>query len=336
MNKHWQAVDPTIAFFPVALKPLYFESTSKAVNKAQAELFASDLKQLPRHVAVVDESNDHVFSVVTDNYKLVTNKAAFDSAQKVMEKVFQVVKAEDLACLNVTMPSTRSFCHIDLIHKEADFSPWEQDKWTTFLRITNSYNRTRLLRFELGFCRWICLNGMIFGSESVEFSYAHTKGGIDKVERFIENIGDIRKLELELTEKLHQLKRYHVPEQYMLPLACKVFELEVDSDVVNKPKRVSELIEFRSAVQERSKEYYEKLGAHGYTALNVLTDLASRPVGGFSVESKTDGMQRQCGGWVDAFINEISKTSFSFDSYLAEYAYTAEVLKSLVMPEGNR
>lgn len=336
MSKQWQPVDPAIAFFPVALKPLFFEPTQKVETETQTDLFASELKQLPRHFAVVDQSNDHVFSVVTDNYRLVTNKEAFDSAQKVMKKVFQVVKAEDLACLNVTMPSTRSFCHIDLIHKEADFSPWEKDKWTAFLRITNSYNRTRLLRFELGFCRWICLNGMIFGSKSVEFSCAHTKGGIDKVERFIENVGDIRKLELELTEKLHQLKRYHVPEQYMLPLACKVFDLKVDPDATKKPKRVSELIEFRTAVHKRSKEYYQKLGAHGYTALNVLTDLSSRPVGGFSVESKIDGMQRQCGGWVDAFIDEISKKSFSFDSYLAEYAQTAEVLRSLVIPEGGR
>lgn len=335
MSDKWQAIEPDIAFFPVALKPLFFEPSQKVETETQSDLFSSELKQLPRHFAVVDESNDHVFSVVTDNYKLVTNKEAFESAQNVMKKVFQVVKAEDLACLNVTMPSTRSFCHIDLIHKEADFSPWENDKWTAFLRITNSYNRTRLLRFELGFCRWICLNGMIFGSRSVEFSYAHTKGGIDKVERFIEKIGDIRKLELDLTEKLHQLKRYHVPEQHMLALACKVFDVKATPDVVEKPKRVADLVEFRAAVHKTTKDYYEKLGAHGYSALNVLTELATRPVGTFSAETKIDWMQRQCGSWVDSFIDHISKRSFSFDDYLSEHAQTAELLKRLEVSEAG-
>ena len=83
---------------------------------------------------------------------------------------------------------------------------------------------------------------MIFGTKSVEFSYAHNKQGMDKVERFIENIGDIQKLEIELTEKLHQLKRYHVPEQYMLGLACKVFEFNVQPHTDIKPKRIEELL----------------------------------------------------------------------------------------------
>jgi hypothetical protein len=82
---------------------------------------------------------------------------------------------------------------------------WEKDKRTAFLRPSNSYNRTQLLRFE-GFCRWICLNGIIFGRKSIEFSYAHTRRGMDRVDRFVQNIGDIRKWEIALTEKLQRLK----------------------------------------------------------------------------------------------------------------------------------
>lgn len=332
MTKKWQAIDPNIAFFPVALKPIFFEPSTIAMDSEQTDLFSSEFKQLQRHFAVVDESNNRVFSVVTDNYKLVTNKEAFDAAQSVMKQVFKVIKPQDLVCLNVTMPSTRSFCHIDLIHKNADFAPWEKDKWTAFLRITNSYNRTHLLRFELGFCRWVCLNGMIFGTKSVEFSYAHNKQGMDKVERFIENIGDIQKLEIELTEKLHQLKRYHVPEQYMLGLACKVFEFNVQPQTDIKPKRIEELIKFRDSVQHATKKYYNEMGAHGYAALNVLTDVATRPVSAFSAESKIDGMQRKCGSWIDAFVEDISKHTFSFDAYLAEYSLSAKLLQNLVAP----
>lgn len=122
---------------------------------------------LERHFAVVDVEREHPFSVVTDDYELVTNKEAYDRAADVMKKVFHATQMNDMECLNITMPKTRSFCHIDLIHKAADFSPWEKDKWTAFLGISNSYNRTRLLRFELGFCRWICLNGMVFGGKNI-------------------------------------------------------------------------------------------------------------------------------------------------------------------------
>ena len=214
-NQAWKPRDPAEAFFPVEMRPLFMPA-SDGLDKYQ---------QLRRHFAVVDVERQHPFAVVTDDYELVTNKAAYDMAAEVMKKVFHTTQIGDMACLNITMPKTRSFCHIDLIHKSADFSPWEKDKWTAFLRISNSYNRTRLLRFELGFCRWICLNGIIFGSKSIEFSYAHTRRGMDRVDRFVENIGDIRKLETALTEKLHQLKRYHVPEKEMLPLLCRAFDI---------------------------------------------------------------------------------------------------------------
>jgi hypothetical protein len=247
----------------------------------------------------------------------------------VMKKVFHTTQIGDMECLNITMPKTRSFCHIDLIHKTADFSPWEQDKWTAFLRISNSYNRTRLLRFELGFCRWICLNGIIFGSKSIEFSYAHTRRGMDRVDRFVENIGDIRKLETALTEKLHQLKRYHVPETEMLPILCRAFDIKATKDVLDKQRRVDDLLALRGQVRHLTKSYFSEMGAHGYAALNVLTDYASRPEGVIAPESSMHGLQQKAGNWMDDFISAIKNTEFSFDNYLADYRETAGVIESL-------
>ena len=244
--RSWKAKDPAVAFFPVELRPLFMPAAD-GLDKFQ---------QLKRHFAVVDVERENPFAVVTDDYELVTNKAAYEMAAEVMKKVFHTTQISDMECLNITMPKTRSFCHIDLIHKSADFSPWEKDKWTAFLRISNSYNRTRLLRFELGFCRWICLNGIIFGSKSIEFSYAHTRRGMDRVDRFVENIGDIRKLETTLTEKLHQLKRYHVPEKEMLPLLCRAFDIKATMDVVEKQRRVDDLLALREQAQSLSRAYF--------------------------------------------------------------------------------
>ena len=315
----WKAKNPAEAFFPVELRPLFMQTADDLGN----------YRQLKRHFAVVDVERENPFAVVTDDYELITNKAAYDMAAEVMKKVFQMTQIGDMECLNITMPKTRSFCHIDLIHKSADFSPWEKDKWTAFLRISNSYNRTRLLRFELGFCRWICLNGMIFGSKSIEFSYAHTRRGMDRVDRFMENIGDIRKLEAAMQEKLHQLKSYHVPEKEMLPLLCRAFDIKVTKDVVAKPRRVDELQALRRQANRLTTTYFTEMGAHGYAALNVLTDYASRPEGVMAAEASMHGLQKRAGNWMDDFISAVKNPDFSFDSYLADYRQTAEVIESL-------
>jgi hypothetical protein len=251
--KTWKAKDPAETFFPVEMRPLFMPAAD-GLDKYQ---------QLKRHFAVVDIERQNPFAVVTDDYELVTNKAAYDMAAEVMKKVFHTTQIGDMECLNITMPKTRSFCHIDLIHKTADFSPWEKDKWTAFLRISNSYNRTRLLRFELGFCRWICLNGIIFGSKSIEFSYAHTRRGMDRVDRFVENIGDIRKLETALTEKLHQLKRYHVPEKEMLPLLCRAFDIKATKEVWRSKGASTTSLAVREQAKSLTKPTSKRWGPTG-------------------------------------------------------------------------
>jgi hypothetical protein len=316
---NWKAIDPEIAFFPVELRPLFMEPVSSSNNYTR----------LKRHFAVVDLEKDYPFSVVTDGYRLITNKQAYDMASDVMRQVFNATSMDDMVCMKITMPNTRSFCHIDLIHKTADFSPWEKDKWSAFLRITNSYNRTRRLRFEVGFCRWICQNGMIMGRKSIEFSYAHTRRGMDRVNRFIENIGDIRKLEVELTEKLHQLQRYYVPESKMLAILCKAFGIKISEDVSGKPKRVQELIAFRDQTKELTKSYFSEMGPHGYTALSVLTDYASRPKGVIAPEMRINSLQQRCGSWMEEFVIAIQQPDFSYDQYLNGYQCTVEVIEKL-------
>lgn len=68
----------------------------------------NQLQQLNRHFAVVDVEREHPFAVVTDDYKLITNRNAYAMAAEVMQKVFHTTKISDMACLNITMPKTRS------------------------------------------------------------------------------------------------------------------------------------------------------------------------------------------------------------------------------------
>src|SRR4051794_33234403 len=97
--KAWKAKDPAEAFFPVELRSLYMPTGDGLEN----------YQQLNRHFAVVELERQNPFAVVTDDYELVTNKAAYDMAAKVMKKVFNTTQIGDMECLNITMPKTRSF-----------------------------------------------------------------------------------------------------------------------------------------------------------------------------------------------------------------------------------
>ena len=71
------------------------------------------------------------------------------------------------------MPATRSWAHIDLTAEGLEFAPIDKDPWLPFLRVTNSYNRSRALGFTVGVCRSICTNGMIFGEQSLKLKVTH-------------------------------------------------------------------------------------------------------------------------------------------------------------------
>lgn len=155
--------------FPVDLHPVFVPS----VDKQEQLLLVDDrLRRAQGFSAVMAEDTGHVFAVVAQNYGLVTNQKALELAKECFQTIFQVLKAEDMVDFNVIMPQTRSFCHVDFIHRETKFSLFQNDDWFPYLRVTNSYNRMFALNFDLGFCRGICRNGVIFGRDNTLLSHS--------------------------------------------------------------------------------------------------------------------------------------------------------------------
>lgn len=101
----------------------------------------------------------------------------------------------------------------------------------------------------------------------------------------LSTVGDIRKLEAQLTEKLHQLQRYYVPEDQMLPILCRAFDVKATRDVFEKPKQAENLVAFREKGKKLIKSYFSEMGPRSYAALNVLTDYATRPEGVIAPEA---------------------------------------------------
>ena len=321
-----RCTDISTALFPVERRPVFF------VEDSALELSDRDQAPQQRHVqverfeAIVDTQRKHTFAVVGPNYRLVTNEEAIELGRQCFRKVFSQATDEGMEVFNIVMPKTRSFCHIDYINSNGGFEPWQNDRWVPYLRVTNSYNRTKPLTFDLGFCRWICTNGMIFGGKSIRFRFLHTRGAVGESVEFKTTFRELQELETRFIEQVHNLKRYYVPAEVMLGLTCKVFDINASAQDMRNPRRRDRLMEFRECIGTLTKRYFEELGPNGYAALNVLTDFASRPTLYISPEAMVDRLQKRSGDWVSAFLTAIERKDFEFGEYLDKYAQVAEVL----------
>lgn len=312
MTKKEHTIDDVL--FPVGLHSVFVTGT---VKRGQVQFDCNSYRSVPGFQAVMAEDTGHVFAVVAQNYGLVTNRRALKLGEQCFRTVFNILKIEDMTVFNIIMPKTRSFCHVDFIHTETRFDLFENDYWFPYLRVTNSYNRMYALNFDLGFCRGICKNGVIFGEKNIEFKFHHTKSAKDPAVTFELKAGELKTLETRFVESLKNLKRFHVPPKMMWPLTCKVFGFKIAE---SPSERQMQIIEDRKThISELSERYFGELGQNGYAALNVLTDYASRPVGVLSPEMSINGLQKKSGDWITDFVEAIADRDFSFENYLGEY-----------------
>lgn len=317
------------ALFPVEERPIFLHlKKPKDESLFDDELSGGRFDKIKKYKAIVNKANDYVFSVVSNDYKLITNDEALELGKQCFKKIFSITDFKDMELYNTIMPKTRSFCHLDFIHRQGEFMPWEGEQWFPFLRITNSYNRTRLLRFDIGFCRWICKNGMIFGSKQITLKYTHTTGKIPTIDKMDTSLHELKKFEKEFIEKLHNLKRYHVPTNYMIPLLCRVLNINFKKEDLEHPKRRKNLFDFKVHARKLTTGYFDEMGQNGYAALNVISDFASRPKLYISPESKMDKLQKRTGDWIGEFIQEIKNDKFNFENYLGKYVEQCNFLQN--------
>ena len=212
------------------------------------------------------------------------------------------------------------------------------ESYTPFVRISNSYNRTMVLRYEIGFCRLICMNGCIFGQTGITFEISHlghiTYKEIDKlIEKAKIRIGDIGSLWKAFEKKMEALRAISLPISSALPIYCKAFDVIVKEDNLTASQKDILALKAKQIVNA-SKNYFKDLGNNAYAMMNVLTDFASFPEWTSSPCNYVDGYQHRVGKWVDDFLSETRKEGFSLSKYLGEYYQnTAFYLESLVPQE---
>ena len=251
-----------------------------------------------RHWAIVSDDTREIFSIVTEDYRLVSNMRAYELGRRAFAFVFGREAADRLKLFHVTMPATRSWAHIDLTAEGLEFAPIDKDPWLPFLRVTNSYNRSRALGFTVGVCRSICTNGMIFGEQSLKLKVTHaTDVDLDHcvVDAFAHRRFDVAGCR----DKLDKLTRLSVPAERFLAGILEILEVKPPAELPRNAARRDGWLRFGSCLRGLGERYQEELGATAYALVNAATEYASDSNAPLMSPARVDALQFRCGSWVD-------------------------------------
>lgn len=254
-----------------------------------------------RRWAVVSDDRREIFSIVTEDYRLVSNMRAYELGRQAFALVFGPDVAARLRLFHVTMPATRSWAHIDLTADNLGFTPLDDDRWLPFLRVTNSYNRSRALGFAVGVCRSICTNSMIFDEKSLKLTVAHTTDA--DLERHIVEVFARRRFDAAgCRDKLEKLTRLSAPAERFLAGMLEILEVNVPTELPRQAARRDAWSRLGPWLRERGEKYCKELGATAYALVNAASEYASDPRAPLMSPARVDTMQFRCGNWVDRIV----------------------------------
>lgn len=299
--------------FPVGLADIFIEGKLNHASLQDVRI------PVERYKAVINQENGEVLSVVTNNYMLISNEEAIELGKECYKKVFNIDDTEKFEIFNIIAPSTKSFCHIDIIHKGYEVNIGKQEVYLPYMRVTNSYNKQKALSFDLGFCRKLCFNGVIFETESIKFFYYHTKQAIESRMDFEVLPDQLERLKNRFIAYSNGLRECQVPRKMALPLMCKV--LGMNPDVLRKTEQSAEGRDnpLRKRAEKLIDSYYSELGDNAYAVFNACTEYATFAREG-TVSIYANSAQRRVGRWLEGFNIKTKESNFNLEDYVGDYA----------------
>ena len=232
----------------------------------------------------------------------------------------------NLEVFNVHTPARPNFCRIDLIHKGYEVNVFREEVYLPFLRLTNSYNASRALRFDIGYCRELCLNSVIFESEVIEFRFPHSRVRIPETLDFKLGKERMEMIRQQFCARAARLLSHELDASTAVPLFFKALQLPPPKSPDDLSARGQELFEpLKLDAESRLQRYAEEMGANAYALFSAVTDFASRPPGLRDFRRSQHSTQTQAGRWLrefDALLQANPKPDLA--KYLGEYGSVAQ------------
>lgn len=303
--------------FDVELRPLFTRIGDRDVPARDSQ-------------AVVDVKANRVVSVVGRGYRLVTHKAALDLAFDCAASAFPETKADYWNVMVVDGPSTGGTCYIDLNHNTSalDFSGVaandKPEAYGPFVRVVNSYNRTRALSFEIGYYRKVCKNGLILRNSLIQFKMSHQRRDIGETVRFVIDQDKLGKQRKDFQDFLAKLQACEIPAPLVSGFSCLVLGFKQPDVPPNAlDQRWIAWRNLEKIVSLASERYVGELGANANAVMNVVTDIASRPPQNSAVRRDKNSLQRLAGQWVSDFSAVCGTDGFDLGAYLEGFQLAA-------------
>jgi len=299
--------------FEVAMRPIFVKVGSRETQARGSQ-------------AIVEMPTGRVVSVVGRSYRLVSHAEALDLAHGCARAAFPETKSGEWQVASVDAPSTGGTCSIDLAHNSSalDFSGLaasdKPEVYGPFVRVTNSYNRTRALCFDIGYSRKVCKNGLILRSSLISFKMSHQRREIREAVKFEIAHDRLAKQKQAFQAFLGRLRACPVPSTAIAGFASDVlgFHSPPESMPVTDKRWVA-WEALREIVRTAGQRYEQELGANAYAVLNVVTELASRPPDNALVRRDRHALQRLAGEWASEFSSKCVEDQFDLEQYLGAF-----------------
>jgi hypothetical protein len=303
--------------FPVEEHPVYVSISEKSGERRL---------DVPGKKAIINSSTHRVLGIVSRGYRLVSNDEALGMAQECCRIVFPETKTGEWEVKGIDAPSTAGYCHMDLVHNTTalDFSFVPADKrpevFGPFIRVTNSFNGLRALRFDIGFYRKICKNGLIVPDTIIRFKFTHSLRVIGENICFEISQDRLTKFKTTFTNSLVGLRDCAVPCSQFEPLILGVLSLRPPQPLKPDRRETADWQKLGSHLREIGGRYANELGANAYAAFNAITEFASHPLENRCVHRDRHSLQRLAGSWLTSFNDACRKPGFSIFSHLEQLA----------------
>ncbi len=274
---------------------------------------------IPGKKALIHKRTGNVLGVVSRDYRVVTNQEAVNMAQEVCEKAFPGLSSVEWEAKRAAAPSTLSYAFIDLMHKTHVLNYWDSeikkdDPFTPFLRVTNSFNGARALRFDIGFMRKHCSNGVIFEEEVATIKASHSKEALAQLkieitsrslpliwDEFSKFLTSVRSISMDTAQSTLALKTVlHLP----------------DPKPDDRPSRKEGLNALALDFSTRLEGYRKELGSNAYAVFNTITDIAARPPESSSFQKDRDTIEKRSGRWLKELARQSQTAGFDLNAWI--------------------
>jgi hypothetical protein len=296
---------------------------------------------------VVRKDNGQVLSVVSDQYSLVTNEEALGLGKSILEKLLNESMG-NMIPTNIRSNVNNTRFLGSFIPEEYEFEIMAGDKWTPFIYIQNSYDKTFPFRCWVGMGRVACLNGLIFGDIEVKINVRHLNNIKHNVlNKVFANLADKNfTIQKGVYSSIFQyLMEIPIERNLVRPLVCKFFMLLSREDDKNKiihvierirmqnnfrfNKKNENIIRFMKIIDDKWNFYSGSLGHNAYALYNVISDISTHEASNLrkwlNIQITPVQLIIEATRWAENFAEFQNNKNFNIHEYIKEYLFINDI-----------